>query len=188
MPTSRLEAFSDGVIAIVITILVLNIGSPNGSSFKDLLELGKKIFVYCYTFILVAIYWNNHHHLFQISESTKGSILWANNLFLFALTLTPFSASWISEFTFSLIPQVFFGVVILLADIAFLILLVLLKKNDSKGVLNDISLNKSIDSIIINVIAIFFGVIFFPISTMIINGLMLILWVVPNRYIEKQFS
>lgn len=187
MTTSRLEAFSDGVIAIVITILVLNLGTPGGSSFKDLTVISQKVFVYCYTFILVAIYWNNHHHLFQITETTNGSILWANNFFLFSLTLVPFSASWISEFTSAVIPQVFFGFVILLADIAFLVILALLKKNDQNGVFASMTFRKSIISIGINVIAIIVGVLIAPIVTMIINGMMLVLWIIPSKYVEDKF-
>ncbi|WP_099203506.1 TMEM175 family protein [Miniphocaeibacter massiliensis] len=189
MSKSRLEAFSDGVMAIVITILVLNISAPAGDSFRDLQGIEKKLFVYLFSFTVVAVYWNNHHHLFQIVKRVNGKILWANNFFLFSLTLFPFATSWISEHLFSLFPQLLCGVVILLADIAFFVLIITINKVTSKD--NNFNLKrhkKTLFSIFLNIIAICLGVFIKPILVTVINIMMILLWIVPSKRIENIFN
>jgi uncharacterized membrane protein len=95
MSRGRLEAFSDGVIAVVITIMVLTLRPPAGSGLHDLRPLVPKVAVYLLSFVFVAIYWNNHHHLMQVVDRVSGSVLWANARLLFWLSLTPAAAAWL---------------------------------------------------------------------------------------------
>ena len=98
---SRVEAFSDGVLAIIITIMVLELKAPHKADISELTELFPKFFSYVLSFIYVAIYWNNHHHMFSTAERINGKILWANTHLLFWLSLIPFTTSWMGETKFS---------------------------------------------------------------------------------------
>lgn len=122
MPKNRLEAFTDAVIAIIMTILVLELHEPNGDTWEALAALGYRFFIYIVSFIILAIYWNNHHHLFQVVHKINGRVLWANSFFVFALSLFPFATSWISEYINSLAPEMTYGFVTLTANIAYYIL------------------------------------------------------------------
>ena len=104
MKKGRVEAFSDGVFAIIITIMVLELHSPDGNTFEALRPLIPKFVSYILSFIYLAIYWNNHHHLFQIVEHINGKVLWYNILLLFCLSLVPFVTAWMGENKFSAAP------------------------------------------------------------------------------------
>jgi len=118
----RLEAFSDGVIAVIITIMVLELHPPHEASLAALQELVHPFFAYVLSFIYTGIYWNNHHHLFQTVERVDGRVLWANNALLFTLSLVPFATSWMGETDFALWPTVVYGVVLFLPGAAYGIL------------------------------------------------------------------
>ncbi len=122
MKTGRLEAFSDGVMAIIITIMVLELKPPEDASLESILEKLPIFLSYLISFIYVGIYWNNHHHLFQVTEKVNGKILWANLHLLFWLSLIPFATSWIGESHYKTLPVVSYGVILLLSGIAFVIL------------------------------------------------------------------
>jgi uncharacterized membrane protein len=122
MHKSRLEAFSDGVIAIIITIMVLELKVPHGDQFQDLVKLIPIFLSYVLSFIYVAIYWNNHHHLFQIVKQVNGRILWANMHLLFWLSMIPFVTAWSGESHFSEAPVALYGVVLFMAAVAYYIL------------------------------------------------------------------
>jgi len=122
MGKERLTAFSDGVIAIIITIMVLELKVPHGSAFSDLRPLLPVLLSYLLSFIYVAIYWNNHHHLLQAADRVNGSILWANMHLLFWLSLAPFVTAWMGENQFAAAPTAVYGVVLLAAAIAYWIL------------------------------------------------------------------
>lgn len=122
MRKDRLEAFSDGVIAILITIMVLGLRSPSGASLKDLAPLMPLLMTYLLSFVFLAIYWNNHHHLLQATHQINGKILWANIHLLFWLSLIPFVTSWMGEQHFAPIPTAAYGVILLFASIAYFIL------------------------------------------------------------------
>ncbi|MDT2829888.1 TMEM175 family protein [Vagococcus carniphilus] len=181
MSKGWLEAFSDGVMAIVITILVLSIEVPKGDSLRDLGNVGQSLFIYLISFTIVAIYWHNHHHFFHLIKNIDGGVLWMNSLFLFSLTLFPFATSWVSQNLFSLYPSVLYGVVILLADIVFLGLMFSTKK------CNAISLEykKTLISIFFSVLALILGIVIELFLIILVNVLMLLLWVVPSKKIEK---
>ena len=122
MKTSRLEAFSDGVIAIIITLTVFNVKAPVSADISGLMEAIPAILVFALSFLYLAIYWNNHHHMFQATESVNGAVLWANLHLLFWLSLFPFVTTWIFESSFSMWPVAVYGTVLLMAAIAYWIL------------------------------------------------------------------
>ncbi len=133
MKTSRLEAFSDGVLAIIITIMVLELKPPNETSLVGLLSIVPIFISYLVSFIYVGIYWNSHHHLFQITETVNGKILWANLHLLFWLSLIPFTTSWIGENHMESMPVALYGFVFLMSGISFLLLKCLILKNHKKS-------------------------------------------------------
>jgi uncharacterized membrane protein len=122
MNTARLEAFSDGVIAIIITIMVLELKVPHGDTASALVPLIPNFLSYVLSFIYVGIYWNNHHHMMHASGSVNGAILWANLHLLFWLSLFPITTAWIGENHLSPTPSVLYGVVLLMAAIAYWLL------------------------------------------------------------------
>jgi uncharacterized membrane protein len=122
MNNSRLEAFSDGVIAIIITIMVLELKVPHGATLEALAPLIPNFLSYVLSFIYVGIYWNNHHHLLHTCESVTGPILWANLHLLFWLSLFPVTTAWIGENHLAEAPSVLYGVVLLMAAIAYWVL------------------------------------------------------------------
>ena len=119
MPKTRLEAFTDAVIAIIMTILVLDLAVPAQPTFAALWDLRFKFLIYILSFVSLAIYWNNHHHLFQISKIINGKILWYNMAFILFLSLFPFVTAWVDEHILERAPEITYGIVILLADIAY---------------------------------------------------------------------
>ena len=122
MNKGRLEAFSDGVIAILITIMVLELKTPEGSTWHALRPLVPIILIYVLSFVFLGIYWNNHHHLLQATEHVNGRILWANLHLLFWLSLTPFAMGWMGATTVAAAPTAAYGMVLLGSGIAYLIL------------------------------------------------------------------
>jgi uncharacterized membrane protein len=122
MENTRLEAFSDGVLAIIITIMVLELKVPRGAGLADLEPLLPVFLSYLLSFLYVGIYWNNHHHLFQSCKHVSGGILWANLHLLFWLSLFPFSTAWIGENHAAPLPMAFYGFILLMAAIAFFVL------------------------------------------------------------------
>src|SRR5438445_3914036 len=122
MKTSRLEAFSDGVLAIIITIMVLELKVPHGVELAALKPLLPVLLSYVLSFIYLGIYWNNHHHLFQATEQVTGGILWANLHLLFWLSLFPFTTGWMGENHLAPTPTAVYGFVLLMAAIAYYIL------------------------------------------------------------------
>jgi len=122
MGTSRLEAFSDGVIAIIITIMVLELHVPHGHAFEDLAPLAGVFLSYALSFTYVGIYWNNHHHLLHTCQRSTAGILWANLHLLFWMSLIPFTTGWMGENHFAVAPSAVYGVVLLMSAIAYYIL------------------------------------------------------------------
>jgi uncharacterized membrane protein len=122
MGKGRLEAFSDAVIAIIITIMVLELKVPHGASLQELLPLLPVFLSYVLSFVYVAIYWNNHHHMLHACTTVTGTILWANLHLLFWLSLFPFATGWMGENHFAAVPTALYGVVLLMAAIAYYVL------------------------------------------------------------------
>ncbi len=130
-----MEAFSDGVIAIIITIMVLELKEPEGSNLTAMMSLTPVFISYIISFIYIGIYWNNHHHMLQVAQKVNGSILWANLHLLFWLSVVPFVTSWMGKNHFAKVPVAVYGFVLLMAGIAFYILsrlLIAVNGTDSK--------------------------------------------------------
>jgi len=130
MSSSRLEAFSDGVIAILITIMVLELSRPAGTSWHDLRDVLPRLLIYLLSFVFLGIYWNNHHHMLALTDRINGKVLWANLHLLFWLSLVPFMTQWVGEGGtqekhvrhFAKVPTAAYGIVLLAAAIAYFIL------------------------------------------------------------------
>ena len=122
MKTSRLEAFSDGVIAIIITIMVLELHSPQGDGLSALRPVIPGLLTYAMSFVYLGIYWNNHHHMLHVTHSVNGAILWANLHLLFWLSLIPFTTGWLGESHGAPWPTALYGAVLLLAAISYTVL------------------------------------------------------------------
>ena len=185
-----MEAFSDGVLAIIITIMVLEMKVPHGTDFASLYPLLPVFLSYLLSFIFLGIYWNNHHHLMQAVKRVNGSILWANLHLLFWLSLTPFVTGWMGENNFAALPVAFYGVVLLFAAIAYYILTLTLISHHGKNstlavaVGNDFKGKISVVIYIIAILSCF-------IHPLIAGGLYVsvaIMWLIPDRRIEKIIS
>ena len=122
MKTTRLEAFSDGVIAIAITIMVLELKAPGGRSLESLRPLAHTFGAYIFSFVHIGIYWNNHHHMLHATESVNGRILWANLHLLFWISLMPFTTAWVGNTDLAPLPTAVYGLVLLGAAISFVLL------------------------------------------------------------------
>jgi uncharacterized membrane protein len=122
MKKGRLEAFSDGVIAIIITIMVLELKIPHGADWAAIRPLVPAFLTYALSFVYLGIYWNNHHHMLYVTDQINGKILWANMHLLFWLSLIPFTTGWMGENHFAPLPTAFYGMVLLAAAIAYFIL------------------------------------------------------------------
>jgi len=122
MSKGRLEAFSDGVFAVIITIMVLDMKVPHGTDWQALQPVVPVFLCYVLSYLYVGIYWNNHHHLLQASEHVSGSILWANLVLLFCLSLAPFTTAWMGENHYAPLPVATYGVMLLCAGIAYFVL------------------------------------------------------------------
>ena len=186
MGKNRLEAFSDGVIAIIITIMVLELKAPHGEGIQTLLPLIPIFLSYVLSFVYLGIYWNNHHHLLNAVKTVTGSMLWANLHLLFWLSLIPFATGWMGENHFAPAPSALYGFVLLMAGVAYLILQRLIiaaqgpdsivKKaigNDWKGKL----------SAVLYAVAILFAFWWDWIS-LALYVVVALLWLIPDRRIE----
>lgn len=122
MTTGRLEAFTDGVMAILITIMVLELRPPDGTELSDLHDLIPVVLSYVLSFVYLGIYWNNHHHLLQAAERVSGGVLWANLHLLFWLSLFPFTTAWMGEHSFAAAPVAVYGAVYFCAAVAYAVL------------------------------------------------------------------
>jgi uncharacterized membrane protein len=185
---SRLEAFSDGVIAIIITIMVLELRVPHGSQWADLRPLVPILLTYVMSFVFVGIYWSNHHHMLHMVDRINGAILWANLHLLFWLSLTPFVTGWMGENHFDEVPTAVYGIVMLLSAIAYTILvrtIIAHQGPQSKlkaAIGNDL---KGYASLVMYVSAIPLAFVEprLAIAIYISNALM---WLVPDRRIERR--
>jgi uncharacterized membrane protein len=186
MGKNRLEAFSDGVLAIIITIMVLELKVPHGEDLSTLRPLLPVFFSYVLSFIYIGIYWNNHHHLLHATRKVSGGTLWANLHLLFWLSLFPFVTGWMGENHFSAMPTAFYGVVLLMASIAYWILArriiaaegkdSLVAKaigRDSKGILSSVLYALAIPLAFVN-----------PAIAQGSFILVAIMWLIPDRRIE----
>jgi uncharacterized membrane protein len=190
MSKGRLEAFSDGVIAIIITIMVLELKVPHGS---ELVALGPVIPVflsYVLSFVFVGIYWNNHHHMMSAVRTVNGRILWANLHLLFWLSLIPFATRWMGENHFAALPVALYGSVMLMAGFAYFILSRTLVAHHGKDSALAIALGKDykgIASLVLYVIAVLVSFVN-PWIAVALYVFVAIMWFIPDRRIENALA
>ena len=188
MNKDRLEAFSDGVLAVIITIMVLDMKSPHGTSLASLRPVLPIFLSYILSFVYIGIYWNNHHHLLHATERVNGATLWANLHLLFWLSLIPFTTAWIGENHLGTWPVAVYGVVLLLAAVAYFILTrVLIDLHGRESTLAD-SIGgdrKGKISIVIYAVAIPLAFVQ-PWIAGACYVIAAIIWLVPDRRIEKK--
>lgn len=190
MNKGRLEAFSDGVFAIIITIMVLELHAPEGGSLEDLKPILPKFISYVLSFVYVAIYWNNHHHLFQVVKHVNGKVLWRNILLLFCLSLVPFVTAWMGENHFSAIPVALYGIVLMMAALAYPVLLRSLIKLHGKDSLLAASIGKDVKGKV-SIALYIVGILISYFNSWVSFGLycvVAIIWFVPDARIEKRIG
>jgi uncharacterized membrane protein len=188
MSKGRLEAFSDGVIAIIITIMVLEFQVPHEATLEALRPLIPIFLSYVLSFIYIGIYWNNHHHLFHAAQHVSGRVLWANLHLLFWLSLVPFATAWLDESHFTLWPTALYGAILLMAGLSYYILSrVLLAQHSSDSALaralgRDY---KGIVSLLIYLVAIALAFVN-PQLSLALYVVVAVMWFIPDWRIEKQ--
>ena len=188
MSKGRLEAFSDGVIAILITIMVLELHVPEGTDWAALRELTPIFWSYVLSFIFLGIYWNNHHHLWQVAKKVDGPILWGNLHLLFWLSLVPFATAWMGENDFAQLPVALYGAVLWMAGLAYYILvrmMVSLHGNDSliaTALGNKIKERISLIAYALAILLSFVNTSF----SLALYALVAFLWLIPDQRIEKR--
>ena len=190
MTKGRLEAFSDGVIAIIITIMVLEIKVPHEATFDALTKLSAVFLSYVISFLYVGIYWNNHHHLFQSVNKVDGKVLWANLFLLFWLSLIPFVSGWMGENHFESLTVTMYGVVLLMTAVGYYCLTLSLLKNHSsesaihKAIGNKIKERISLVTYIVALILSFW----LPQLSFALYSFVALVWLYPDSRIEKVLS
>jgi uncharacterized membrane protein len=190
MNKTRIEAFSDGVLAIIITIMVLEIKAPEEDSFESLKHLIPVFLSYILSFIYVGIYWNNHHHMFQVVKRINGSIMWGNLFLLFWLSLIPFATSWIGEHHFAAVPMSIYGFVLLMCSIAYNLLQNKIIKLEGKESI----LHRAVENDFKGKVSTLAYLLAIPLAFVSpwISGLLYIavalLWIIPDSRIEKQLN
>jgi len=190
MSKGRLEAFSDGVLAIIITIMVLELKVPHGGDLEALAPLFPVLLSYVMSFVYIGIYWNNHHHLLHAASKVTGGILWANLHLLFWLSLIPFASAWMGENHFAATPVALYGVILFMAACAYFILATVLARHhgpDSKiaRALGDDFKGKI--SVVIYAVAILLAR-YTPALAGALYAAVALMWLVPDRRIEKVLS
>jgi uncharacterized membrane protein len=186
----RLEAFSDGVIAIIITIMVLELKVPHGESFAALKPTIPIFLMYVLSYVYVGIYWNNHHHMLHASGKVTGAILWANLHLLFWLSLIPFTTAWMGENHFTSAPSALYGSVLLMAGVAYLILQQLIIAAQGTQSLLKTAIGsdwKGKASPFLYALAIICSF-WSPVTSHAIYALVALLWLIPDRRIERTLT
>ena len=187
MTKGRLEAFSDGVIAILITILVLELKVPHGADLHALEPLLPVFLTYVLSFVYIGIYWNNHHHMLHATDRINGGILWANQHLLFWLSLVPFTTGWMGENHFEPLPTAAYGVVLLMAAIAYTVLQKLIIRHQGP----DSKLGKAVGKDTKGLVSLALYLVAIPGA--FLNGwlaltcyiVVALIWLVPDRRIER---
>jgi uncharacterized membrane protein len=186
MRTSRLEAFSDGVLAIIITIMVLELHTPEAPTWSALGDSANGLLTYLLSFVYVGIYWSNHHHMFQLTERVTGAVLWANLHLLFWLSLYPFTTSWMDEH-FARIPVLVYGVNLLMAAIAYYLLQLSIIRAEGDGSLLKQAVGRDVKGRISPVIYLLGigGAFLSPWISIVLFTAVAVMWLVPDTRLER---
>lgn len=190
MGKGRMEAFSDGVIAILITIMVFDLKAPSGSDFASLIAVVPATLTYLLSFLYLGIYWNNHHHMWQLASRVNGRILWANLHLLFWLSLVPFATSWMRASQFASLPVAVYGGILLLSALAWSLLQATIIANQGKdSTLRDAvgSDWKGKGSLLLYLVAV--GLAFvLPWVSICIYGIVALMWLIPDTRFEDRVT
>jgi uncharacterized membrane protein len=188
MGTGRMEAFSDGVIAIIITIMVLELKVPQGADLASLRELAPVLASYVLSFIYVAIYWNNHHHLLHACERINGAIMWANMHLLFWLSLVPFVTAWAGDHRDAPVPAALYGVVLMMAGVAYAIMeRQMIRENGPQSMLaGAVGRDRKAMLSLGGYLAAIFLAFVSPRLAELIYALIAVMWIVPDRRIASR--
>lgn len=190
MTTNRLEAFSDGVLAIILTIMVLELKIPLGDDLNSLKPFIPKLLNYLLSFIFIGIYWNNHHHLFHAIEKIDGRTLWANLALLFWLSLLPVATGWLDEHIHSKWPAAVYGFILLMSSISFrFIEYSALRIKQQSNIVTESLQNQRKENITIIVYLLGIGIAFIqPEVSIVFYILVILMWVIPDQRIEKSLN
>ena len=190
MEKDRLLAFSDGVVAIIITIMVLELKVPHGSSLEDLAGVLPTFLSYVLSFVYVAIYWNNHHHLLYTVNRVDGLILWANTHLLFWLSLVPFATAWMGENHFAKLPTAIYGVALLMPALAYFILQKAILRREGQNSTLAAALGRDFKGKISPVLYAAAIALSFvsPLLAGIIYVFVAVMWLIPDRRIERALA
>jgi TMEM175 potassium channel family protein len=187
MSTGRMEAFSDGVIAILITVMVLELPTPHGTTWSALHDALPVLLTYVLSFVYLGIYWNNHHHMLQATDRVNGLILWANMHLLFWLSLIPFTTAWLGENHFARVPAAAYGIVLLAAALAFFTLEKLIIRDQGEGSVVAAAVGRDLKGklspvlyalgIALSFVAAWMGIAVYTVVALV--------WLVPDRRLER---
>lgn len=181
MSTTRLEMFSDGVMAVIITVMVLELKTPHGPELQELYHLLPTFLTYILSFTVIGIYWNNHHHLIHVAKQVTTNIMWANLLLLFCLSLIPFFTAWLGEFYMAAWPTALYGIILLLAAFAYLILqhAIVASENENlkKNLGSDMKGKISLICYIAAVVCAFIN----PVISDILYAVVAMVWFIPDK-------
>jgi TMEM175 potassium channel family protein len=190
MPTNRMEAFSDGVIAILITVMVLELHVPHGTDWTALRGSVPTLSTYLLSYVYLGIYWNNHHHMLMVTQAVGGAVLWANLHLLFWLSLVPFATGWMGENHFASVPTAAYGIVLLGAAIAYYILRTTIIRREGPGSALAAAVGRDLKGKVSPVlyvvgIAVSFADRWLALAVYVVVALM---WLVPDRRVERTIS
>ena len=188
MRTSRLEAFSDGVLAIIITIMILELKIPDQPTLHALSDSSTGFLPYVLSFVYVGIYWNNHHHMFQVVERVDGTVLWANLHLLFWLSLFPVTTAWIDQTKFARTPVILYGVILLLAALAYYALQLVIFHTGDSGLREALGRDlKGKSSPVLYLAGIGLAFVTPWLGIVVFSGVA-IMWLVPDRRVERYLA
>jgi uncharacterized membrane protein len=190
MTTDRLETFSDGVIAIIITVMVLELPRPDGTHLHALRHVWPVLLTYVLSFVIIGIYWNNHHHMLRATKRINGTVLWANLHLLFWLSLFPFGTGWMGENHFARVPTAAYGVVLLMAAIAYYVLQLAIIRGEGPSSTLKVAIGRDVKgkaSPLIYAVSIGLALVnrWLAVAGYVLVALM---WLVPDRRLESRLQ
>jgi uncharacterized membrane protein len=190
MDSARLTAFTDGVLAVIITIMVLEMKPPHGADMAELLTLAPVFLSYVLSFIYIGIYWTNHHHFFQLVDRVDGAVLWANLHLLFWLSMVPFATAWMGEHAFAPIPTALYGGMLLMSAVAFVVMQLAIIRRQGDGSRLRAAIGRDLKGKLSPLVYLAgIGLAFVsPIASDALYLTVALIWLIPDRRVETAFQ